>query len=72
MEYKSSIVNYKEIVWADLKVLKKIKKGKIIKNKIEQIDGVVYKEINKKYKDLEVVDVIIKSRLGYENKKIVN
>jgi hypothetical protein len=72
MKYKSSIVNYKEIVWADLKVLKKIKKGKIIKNKIEQIDGVVYKEINKKYKDLEVVDVIIKSRLGYENKKIVN
>ena len=68
MEYKSGIVNYKEIVWADLKVLKKIKKGKIIKNIIEQIDEVVYKEINKTYKNLEVVDVIIKSRLGYENK----
>ena len=72
MKYKSSIVNYKEIVWADLKVSKKIKKGKIIKNKIEQIDGVVYKEINKTYKNLEVVDVIVKSRLGYENKNIVN
>lgn len=68
MEYKSGVVNYKEIVWADLKVLKKIKKGKIIKNRIEQISGVVYKEINKTYKNLEVVDVIIKSRLGYENK----
>ncbi len=68
MKYKSGIVNYKEIVWADLKILKKIKKGKIIKNRIEQIDGVVYKEINKTYKNLEVVDVIIKSRLGYENK----
>ena len=66
----SGEVQYKEIVWADLKIIKRIKKGKTIKNKIEEIEGAVYKEINKTYKGYLVTDVKVKSRLGYENKKI--
>ena len=70
MKYLSGEVQYKEIVWADLKIIKRIKKGKTIKNKIEEIEGAVYKEINKTYKGYLVTDVKVKSRLGYENKKI--
>ena len=70
MKYISGEVQYKEIVWADLKIIKRIKKGKTIKNKIEEIEGAVYKEINKTYKGYLVTDVKVKSRLGYENKKI--
>lgn len=70
MKYLSGEVQYKEIVWADLKIIKRIKKGKTIKNKIEEIEGAVYKEIDKTYKGCLVTDVKVKSRLGYENKKI--
>ena len=70
MKYLSGEVQYKENVWADLKIIKRIKKGKTIKNKIEEIEGAVYKEINKTYKGYLVTDVKVKSRLGYENKKI--
>jgi len=67
MEYKSGTVNYNEIVWADLKIEKKIKRGKTIKIKIEELKGVVYKEINKKYNNYKVVDVKVKAKLGYGN-----
>lgn len=67
MEYKSGTVNYNEIVWADLKIEKKIKRGKTIKIKIEELKGVVYKEINKTYNNQKVVDVKVKAKLGYGN-----
>ena len=69
MRYESGEVEYKEIVWADLKVIKEIKRGKTIKDKVEQIKGIVYKEINSTYKGARVIDVKIKSRLGYENSR---
>lgn len=68
MRYESDEVEYKEIVWADLKVIKEIKKGKTIKNKVEQLDGIVYKEINSTYKGSRVIDVKVKNRLGFANK----
>jgi len=68
MRYESGEVEYKEIVWADLKVIKEIKKGKKIKNKVEQLDGIVYKEINSTYKGSRVIDVKVKNRLGFANK----
>jgi len=68
MRYESDEVEYKEIVWADLKVIKEIKKGKKIKNKVEQLDGIVYKEINSTYKGSRVIDVKVKNRLGFANK----
>jgi len=67
MEYKSGTVNYNEIVWADLKIEKKIKRGKTIKIKMEELKGVVYKEINKTYNNQKVVDVKVKAKLGYGN-----
>ena len=69
MRYESGEVEYKEIVWADLKVIKEIKRGKTIKDKVEQIKGIVYKEINSTYKGERVIDVKVKSRLGYENSR---
>lgn len=69
MRYESGEVEYKEIVWADLKVIKEIKRGKTIKDKVEQIKGIVYKEINSTYKGVRVIDVKVKSRLGYENSR---
>tara|TARA_B110000971_G_C19634720_1_gene330763 strand:+ start:81 stop:293 length:213 start_codon:yes stop_codon:yes gene_type:complete len=69
MRYESSEVNYKEIVWADLKVIKEIKRGKTIKDKIEELKGVVYKEINSTYKGSRVMDIKVKARLGYENNR---
>jgi hypothetical protein len=68
MRYESGEVEYKEIVWADLKVIKEIKRGKTIKDKIEELKGIVYKEINSTHKGLRVVDIKVKVRLGYENK----
>lgn len=68
MEYKSGTVNYNEIVWADLKIEKKIKRGKTVKIKIEELKDVVYKEINKTYNNYKVIDVKVKNRLGFANK----
>jgi len=67
MKYKSDTVNYNEIVWADLKIEKEIKRGKTTKIKVEELEGVVYKEINKTYNSQKVIDVKVKSRLGYAN-----
>lgn len=67
MKYKSDTVNYNEIVWADLKIEKEIKRGKTAKIKVEELEGVVYKEINKTYNGQKVIDVKVKSRLGYAN-----
>ena len=67
MKYKSDKVNYNEIVWADLKIEKEIKRGKTLKIKIEELEGVVYKEINKTYNNQKVIDVKVKARLGYGN-----
>lgn len=67
MKYKSDTVNYNEIVWADLKIEKEVKRGKTVKIKIQELEGVVYKEINKTYNDQKVIDVKVKSRLGYAN-----
>lgn len=67
MKYKSDTVNYNEIVWADLKIEKEIKRGKTLKIKIEELEGIVYKEINKTYNNQKVIDVKVKARLGYGN-----
>lgn len=67
MKYKSDTVNYNEIVWADLKIEKEIKRGKTLKIKIEELEGIVYKEINKTYNDQKVIDIKVKARLGYAN-----
>lgn len=67
MKYKSDTVNYNEIVWADLKIEKEVRRGKTLKIKIEELKGIVYKEINKTYNDQKVIDVKVKSRLGYGN-----
>lgn len=67
MKYKSDTVNYKEIVWADLKIEKEIKRGKTLKIKIEELEGIVYKEINKTYNNQKVIDIKVKARLGYAN-----
>lgn len=67
MEYKSGTVNYNEIVWADLKIEKEIKRGKTVKIKIEELKGIVYKEINKTYNNQKVIDLKVKARLGYGN-----
>ena len=68
MRYESGEVEYKEIVWADLKVIKEIKRGKTIKDKIEELEGIVYKEINSTYKGSRVRDIKVKARLGYSIK----
>jgi len=67
MEYKSDTVSYNEIVWADLKIEKEIKRGKTLKIKIEELKGIVYKEINKTYNNQKVIDIKVKARLGYAN-----
>lgn len=67
MKYKSDTVNYNEIVWADLKIEKEIKRGKTLKIKIEELENIVYKEINKTYNNQKVIDVKVKARLGYGN-----
>lgn len=67
MKYKSDTVNYNEIVWADLKIEKEIKRGKTLKIKIEELEGIVYKEINKTYNNQKVIDIKVKARLGYAN-----
>lgn len=67
MKYKSDTVNYNEIVWADLKIEKEVRIGKTLKIKIEELEGVVYKEINKTYNNQKVIDVKVKARLGYGN-----
>ena len=67
MKYKSDTVNYNEIVWADLKIEKEVRRGKTLKIKIEELEGVVYKEINKTYNNQKVIDVKVKARLGYGN-----
>jgi len=67
MKYKSDTVNYNEIVWADLKIEKEIKRGKTLKIKIEELQGIVYKEINKTYNNQKVIDIKVKARLGYAN-----
>jgi len=67
MKYKSDTVNYNEIVWADLKIEKEIKRGKTLKIKIEELEDIVYKEINKTYNNQKVIDVKVKARLGYGN-----
>ena len=67
MKYKSDTVNYNEIVWADLKIEKEVKRGKTVKIKIQELKGIVYKEINKTYNNQKVIDVKVKSRLGYAN-----
>jgi len=67
MEYKSDTVNYNEIVWADLKIEKEIKRGKTVKIKIQELKGIVYKEINKTYNNQKVIDIKVKARLGYGN-----
>ena len=67
MKYKSDTVNYNEIVWADLKIEKEIKIGKTLKIKIEELKGIVYKEINKTYNNQKVIDIKVKARLGYAN-----
>jgi len=67
MKYKSDTVNYNEIVWADLKIEKEIKRGKTLKIKIEELKGIVYKEINKTYNNQKVIDIKVKARLGYAN-----
>jgi hypothetical protein len=67
MEYKSDTVSYNEIVWADLKIEKEIKRGKTVKIKIQDLKGIVYKEINKTYNNQKVIDIKVKARLGYGN-----
>ena len=67
MKYKSDTVNYNEIVWADLKIEKEVRRGKTLKIKIEELEGVVYKEINKTYNNQKVIDIKVKARLGYAN-----
>tara|TARA_B110000858_G_C17756013_1_gene452157 strand:- start:888 stop:1094 length:207 start_codon:yes stop_codon:yes gene_type:complete len=67
MKYKSDTVNYNEIVWADLKIEKEVRRGKTLKIKIEELEGVVYKEINKTYNNQKVIDVKVKARLAYGN-----
>ena len=67
MEYKSDTVSYNEIVLADLKIEKEIKRGKTVKIKIQDLKGIVYKEINKTYNNQKVIDIKVKARLGYGN-----
>ncbi len=67
MEYKFDTVNYNEIVWADLKIEKEIKRGKTVKIKIQELKGIVYKEINKTYNNQKVIGIKVKARLGYGN-----